>query len=147
MIRVRNSGLAAFFMLGVLSCSGGSTGPASGLLTLELHSPNGDDGAVMFTITGGPVDSIEAEGQSIYSASINSTTLRVVITGDLHSGTLARIRIRRSPGEARHARRAAAHHRESGDSRDRRVSRRKPRARWTSSCRCNTIDPSARESA
>jgi hypothetical protein len=93
MIRVRNGGVAVFFMLGVLSCSGGSTGPDSGLLTLELHSPNGDDGAVMFTITGGPVDSIEAEGLSMYSASINSTTLRVVITGELHSGTLARIRI------------------------------------------------------
>lgn len=93
MIRVRDGVLAAFSMVAVLSCSGGSTGPASGLLTLELHSANGDDGAVMFTITGGPVDSIEAEGHAVYSAPINSTTLRVVITGDLQSGTLARIRI------------------------------------------------------
>ena len=47
----------------------------------------------MFTITGGPVDSIESEGYSVYSAAIDAATLRIVITGDLQPGTLARIRI------------------------------------------------------
>jgi hypothetical protein len=80
--------------LGLLtSCSGGATGPNGGVLNVGISSPNGDDGAVLFTITGGPVEAVETAGLSVYSARLDSRTLRVVIAGDLSSGTIARVRI------------------------------------------------------
>jgi hypothetical protein len=47
----------------------------------------------MFTLSGGPVDSVEAIGYSVYSARIDPNTLRIIVTGNLVSGTIARIRI------------------------------------------------------
>jgi len=81
-------------MLSVLlfSCSGG-TGPTSGILNVELSSLRGDDGAVLFTITGGPVESVEAVSGLVHSAQIDANTLRVVITGNLSAGAIARVRI------------------------------------------------------
>jgi hypothetical protein len=81
-------------MLSVLlsSCSGG-TGPTSGILNVKLSSLRGDDGAVLFTITGGPVESVEAVSGIVHSAQIDANTLRVVITGNLSAGAIARVRI------------------------------------------------------
>lgn len=75
------------------ACSGGYTGPVSGMLNLSLSSTEGDEGAMLFTVTGGPVDSVEAVGPGVYSARINASSMRVVVTGDLSSGIIARIRI------------------------------------------------------
>jgi hypothetical protein len=66
----------------VFSCSSG-TGPTSGILNVQLSSLRGDDGAVLFTITGGPVESVEAVSGTVRSAQINANTLRVVVTGNL----------------------------------------------------------------
>jgi hypothetical protein len=81
-------------MLSVLlfSCSSG-TGPTSGILNASLSSLRGDDGAVLFTITGGPVESVEAVSGIVHSAQIDANTLRVVITGNLSAGAIARVRI------------------------------------------------------
>jgi hypothetical protein len=81
-------------MLSILlfSCSSG-TGPVSGILNAKLNSLRGDDGAVLFTITGGPVESVEAVGGIVHSAQIDANTLRVVITGNLNAGAIARVRI------------------------------------------------------
>ena len=92
-MRIGQLGLITVLGLGLFSCSGSTTGPAEGVLTLELRSPNSDDGAVLFTLTGGPVEAIESEGHSVYSTVIDPGTTRIVIAGDLGSGTLARIRI------------------------------------------------------
>jgi hypothetical protein len=81
-------------MLSILlfSCSSG-TGPTSGILYVKLSSLRGDDGAVLFTITGGPVESVEAVRGIVHSAQIDANTLRVVITGNLSAGAIARVRI------------------------------------------------------
>jgi hypothetical protein len=76
----------------LFSCSSG-TGPTSGTLNVQLSSLRGDDGAVLFTITGGPVESVEAVSGTVRSAQVNANTLRVVITGNLSAGTIARVRI------------------------------------------------------
>jgi hypothetical protein len=76
----------------LLSCSGG-TGPTSGILNVKLSSLRGDDGAVLFTITGGPVESVEAVSSMVHSAQVDANTLRVVITGNLSAGAIARVRI------------------------------------------------------
>ena len=81
-------------MLSVLlfSCSSG-TGPTSGILNVQLSSLRGDDGAVLFTISGGPVESVEAVSGTVRSAQIDANTLHVVITGNLSAGEIARVRI------------------------------------------------------
>jgi hypothetical protein len=76
----------------ITSCSG-STGPASGNLNVQLSSAGGEEGAVLFTVTGGPVDAVEATGGSVYTAEVDPNTIRVVVTGKLGSGPIARIRI------------------------------------------------------
>ncbi|HEV2085510.1 MAG TPA: hypothetical protein VGR09_10535 [Gemmatimonadales bacterium] len=81
-------------MLSVLlfSCSSGA-GPTAGVLNVKLSSLRGDDGAVLFTISGGPVESVEAVSGTARSAQIDANTLRVVITGNLSAGAIARVRI------------------------------------------------------
>jgi hypothetical protein len=77
----------------LFSCSSGSTGPTSGHLNVNLGAMQGDEGAVLFTVTGGPVESVHAVSGAVYVAQIDPNTLRVVITGNLSSGTIARVRI------------------------------------------------------
>jgi hypothetical protein len=85
------------FLLGSLSvlagCSHETTGPTAGALTANLTTPNNDDGAVLFTVSGGPVDSVVAGGHRVYSAILDATSLRVVVIGDVSSGALATIYI------------------------------------------------------
>jgi hypothetical protein len=76
----------------LFSCSSG-TGPTSGILNVQLSSLRGDDGAVLFTITGGPVESVEGVSGIVHTAQIDANTLRVVITGNLGAGAIARVRI------------------------------------------------------
>lgn len=77
----------------LLSCSSGSTGPTSGVLNVKLSSLHGDEGGVLFTIKGGPMESVEAVSGIVHSAQLDANTLRVVVTGNLSSGTIARVRI------------------------------------------------------
>jgi hypothetical protein len=88
------AGARPALMLSVLlfSCSSG-TGPTAGSLNVKLSSLRGDDGAVLFTITGGPVESVEAVSGTVHSVQIDANTLRVVITGKLSAGAIARVRI------------------------------------------------------
>lgn len=80
--------------LGLLvGCSHEPTGSAAGTVNVALATPNSDDGAVLFTVSGGPVDSVEAVGYSIYSARIDANTLRIIVTGALGSGPVARLHI------------------------------------------------------
>ena len=81
-------------MLSVLlfSCSSG-TGPTAGVLNVKFSSLRGDDGAVLFTVAGGPVESMEAVSGTVHSVQIDANTLRVVITGNLRAGAIARVRI------------------------------------------------------
>jgi hypothetical protein len=74
-------------------CSHDSNEPTAGTLKLNLATPNTDDGAVLFTISGGPVDSVAAAGHQVYSALLDANTLRVVVMGDVGSGLLATIYI------------------------------------------------------
>ena len=88
------AGARPALMLSVLlfSCWTG-TGPTAGILNVKLSSLRGDDGAVLFTITGGPVEAVEAVSGAVHSARIDANTLRVVITGNLSAGAIARVRI------------------------------------------------------
>jgi hypothetical protein len=80
-------------LIGSVACSHEPEGPTPGTLNLMLGTPNNDDGAVLLTITGGRVDSVESTGFSVYSARVDPNTLRIIVIGNLGSGTIARLRI------------------------------------------------------
>ena len=85
--------LGAAVGLSILPSCAEPAGPTEGTLHVTLATPASDDGAVLFTLSGGPVDSVEAVGYSIYSARIDDNTVRVIVIGTLASGPVARIRI------------------------------------------------------
>lgn len=80
--------LAAFLLSG---CSN-NTGPAAGVLNVNVSSPQHDDGALMLSVYGGPVDSVESVGFPIYSIR-TSDSVKFIVTGSLGSGAVARIHI------------------------------------------------------
>jgi hypothetical protein len=102
---------SALVLLGALGCGGDAhsptepTGPIPGVLKVSLVTPNADDGAVLFTISGAPVASIETPSPSyhVYAALPDTNTARVLVTGDLAAGAVALIHVADT-------RRAAAYH-------------------------------------
>jgi hypothetical protein len=74
-------------------CSGPPLASESGSLEVTLSSPFPDDGALLFTVTGGRVDSVESLGYTVYSSRPEPNTLEVIVTGQLSSGTIARLYI------------------------------------------------------
>ncbi len=89
----RRHALLALTIAGVTGCSSEGAGPAAATLSLSLASPAQDDGAVLLTISGGPVDSIESPEYRLYSTPMDASTYRVIIAGPLSSGLVARVHI------------------------------------------------------
>ena len=77
----------------VFACSSESAGPTAATIDVKFVTAASDDGAVLFTVTGGPVVSVEAPGYRLYIAQSSPGMLRVVVAGDLRAGTIARIHI------------------------------------------------------
>lgn len=76
--------------LGAVGCGGGSdepAGPVAGPLRVVLTTPNTDDGAVMFQVTG-VVDSVVAPaGITIYQSAPGSHVIRAIATGNISDGS------------------------------------------------------------
>jgi hypothetical protein len=68
-------------------------GPTAGVLTLELVTPNGDDGALQFAVSGPAIDSIRAIGYQ-GSTALMSGQGQTILTGALTSGAVARVYVR-----------------------------------------------------
>ena len=84
--------LICLVSLVLIGCSN-STGPTAGSLDMTFSAQQANEGAVLLVISGGPVDSVESLGYPIYSARLGGDTLKLIVTGQLSSGTLARIHI------------------------------------------------------
>jgi hypothetical protein len=111
-MRIRYLAVGAAIVLGFLFGCSEPTGPIEGKLNVILATPNSDDGAVLFTLSGGPVDSLEAVGYTVYSARIDHNTVRVIVTGALASGLVVRAHIpdhRQISGYSAIMNQAAAH--------------------------------------
>jgi hydroxyethylthiazole kinase-like sugar kinase family protein len=85
---------------GATGCSHEPSGPTAAALQVSLTSPNSDDGALFFSVTGGRVDSVQAPGYMLYTHRPDPNTLQVIVTGNLASGTVAQLWI---PDERRAA--------------------------------------------
>jgi hypothetical protein len=93
-VRLRSgllSFITAWFWLS--GCSQEPSAPASVTLEVRFETPAQDDGAALFTISGGPIDSVDASGHALYTARIDANTTRVIVAGDLSAGPIARIHI------------------------------------------------------
>jgi hypothetical protein len=77
----------------LIGCSGQPSAPVAATLHVSLSTPFTDDGALLFTVTGGRVDSVDAPGYTLYSSQADPTTLQVILTGNLSSGIVAHVHI------------------------------------------------------
>lgn len=67
--------------------------PVPGWLTLQFTTPYANDGAVQLTIVGGTVDEIQLQPQFDGFAGVAGGGARVLVTGELKSGAVARIHV------------------------------------------------------
>ena len=77
------------------NCGGGDGGgPEPGFLDLTLNTPNADDGALLFKVVGGTVDSVVA-GAMVQDGSYATVTggTRIVVAGNLTDGIIARVHV------------------------------------------------------
>ena len=66
-----------------------------GWLVVSLVSPHEDDGGILFTIEGAPVDSVRLPtGYGAAARQISANTWRVLVTGDLAEGAVGRFFVR-----------------------------------------------------
>ncbi|GEM_PF-989870 len=90
----------ACLVASVSACGGGDsgTGPppvTAGEITLVLSGSGTTDGAMLFRITGGPVEAITPVGAlvTVGTPVAGGAQFRAVITGTLGNGDIARIRV------------------------------------------------------
>ncbi len=96
--QIRN-GLAFLLTLAVSSCAneqGGPTEPegpatAAGTLSIRLSTPNANDGGVMFTISGGTINSVSSSSYTIFTAQPGTSIRKVVVVGSVTNGVLVTI--------------------------------------------------------
>ena len=85
----RGTALVAL-LVGVAACGGGDdgpSGPVAGPLRVVVTSPNADDGAVMFQVTG-VVDSVVVPaGLTLYQSVPGPNVIRAIVTGNISSGS------------------------------------------------------------
>jgi len=85
--------VALLALLGLAGCGGGSdlSAPLSGPLDLVLDTPADDDGIVLVEVGGGAVDSVTALGYRTEASPHGTRPVRLVVSGALADGKLARI--------------------------------------------------------
>ena len=87
-------------LLLAISCSEGPTDPSittptpnadqAGWLFVALTTPNGNDGVVQLSVSGGRIDSLEVSGGHGFALLANGAG-RLLVTGEITSGVVARM--------------------------------------------------------
>jgi len=84
----RGTALVAL-LVGVAACGGddGGSSPVAGALRVVVTSPNTDDGAVMFQVTG-VVDSVAVPaGLTLHQSVPGPNVIRAIVTGNISPGS------------------------------------------------------------
>lgn len=93
---IRILALSAFALtLAACGSSGPSGGnPVPGFLSLHYATNGATDGAVLFKVQGGPIDSV-VSGAMVQNGSyvVNPSFTRVVVAGNITNGVIAKIHI------------------------------------------------------
>ena len=73
---------------------GGPTGPVSGTLVVSLTTPNADDGAILFTISGAGISAPTALTSNLFFSRVASTSsLAAVVAGNIAAGQMLRFSV------------------------------------------------------
>jgi hypothetical protein len=94
---VRSAALLAAVatLLAGTACSNEPTAMASpsGALTLRLSTPNQDDGALLFQVSGPPIDTVIATGPSLrlFTRRVNDSTVVGAMVGTVTGGAVVRL--------------------------------------------------------
>ena len=86
---------ALALLLVVLGCGDSPSPPSSaGDLSVSYYQGGPEAGALLFTISGGPVESITAENdEQVSFISTTPGTTRVAVIGTLGTGTILKVRV------------------------------------------------------
>ncbi len=94
--------VALMALAGAMSCGGGDstaptplpTGPVAGIFRIQLTTPHSDDGALLFTVSGGPITSADpASGYQVFVAPADANTMRFLVTGNVAGGEVVRLHV------------------------------------------------------
>jgi hypothetical protein len=81
-----------WFAIGVLLCAACDNGGAhSGTLAVNLVTAGANDGAIVLTISGGPVTAVHPPGGFQVASHANATGTHLMVTGAITAGTVALI--------------------------------------------------------
>jgi hypothetical protein len=69
----------------------GPKGPTSGALRVTLTTPNADDGAILFVVSGGTIDSVTTTDATMQTMASQATPTMILVRGTLASGVIARV--------------------------------------------------------
>jgi hypothetical protein len=83
--------LLAALLLTTCGDSTGSDGPRDGWLSLQLTTPNTDDGGLLITVSGAPIDSVRTTHPHLLTRRQSESSMRVVISGNISSGVIGQI--------------------------------------------------------
>ena len=64
--------------------------PVQGWLNLQLTTPNSDDGGIVFTVAGGPIDSVRFVHEG-FSSAVSDSIWSFLATGELSNGAIAQL--------------------------------------------------------
>jgi len=81
-------GLAA----GLVTCTETTEPSRPGWLLVRLSTPNTDDGGILFTISGGSVDSVRSSYPDLFTQK-DSLVTQVVVAGNIVAGGIVEIRV------------------------------------------------------
>ncbi len=88
--------IRALLLLGLaaslVTCDDTTEPPAPGWLLVRLSTPNTDDGGILFTISGGSVDSVRSSYPDLFTEK-DSLVTRVVVAGNIVAGGIVEIRV------------------------------------------------------
>jgi hypothetical protein len=89
--------LGTLALVGMSGCGGdGGNGsnPTPGNLTVALTAQSSAPGAVMFTVSGGTINSLAVNGgYHLYQTTLSATSRRVLVTGNVTAGALVTIAV------------------------------------------------------
>jgi len=77
-------------------CGGSdSTGPVAGTVTVSLVTPNADDGAVLVTLTGPNLATVQAASSAyrVYWRLVSAGEVRAIVVGNLTAGAVLTVNV------------------------------------------------------
>lgn len=76
---------------GLFACGDSSDPPKPGWLTVTLQAPSTDDVALLFSVGGGPIDSVRSSATDVFARRSDAESWKVLVAGGVTAGPVAEI--------------------------------------------------------